>query len=193
VAAYSVDTFNMSTIPPSLGDLVNKTSRYSYGTFPGPMYDGAKAAMQFYQKIGPALIEKRVKHLSQLVMNGLMDRNNLAKGPNGKEIKSPDGQPLLWKMHNSQGPIITILTPQEDISRGAQVGFTIKGLKQPEANPTAGQRFCDYARKNNVILRYVAENDIHCVRVSTHYYNNLGDIKKFFEVLDGFLKEEGWF
>jgi cysteine desulfurase / selenocysteine lyase len=168
VAAYSVDTFNMSTIPPSLGDLVNKTSRYSYGTFPGPMYDGAKAAMQFYQKIGPALIEKRVKHLSQLVMNGLMDRN-------------------------SQSPIITILTPQEDISRGAQVGFTIKGLKQTEANPTAGQRFCDYARKNNVILRYVAENDIHCVRVSTHYYNNLGDIKKFFEVLDGFLKEEGWF
>lgn len=193
VAAYSVDTFNMSTIPPSLGDLVNKTSRYSYGTFPGPMYDGAKAAMQFYQKIGPALIEKRVKHLSQLVMNGLMERNSLAKGPNGKEIKSPDGQPLLWKMHNSQGPIITILTPQEDISRGAQVGFTIKGLKQPEANPTAGQRFCDHARKNNVILRYVAENDIHCVRVSTHYYNNLGDIKKFFEVLDGFLKEEGWF
>jgi selenocysteine lyase/cysteine desulfurase len=132
------------------------------------MYDGAKAAMQFYQKIGPALIEKRVKHLSQLVMNGLIERN-------------------------SQSPIITILTPQEDISRGAQVGFTIKGLKQPEANPTAGQRFCDYARKNNVILRYVAENDIHCVRVSTHYYNNLGDIKKFFEVLDGFLKEEGWF
>jgi selenocysteine lyase/cysteine desulfurase len=31
------------------------------------------------------------------------------------------------------------------------------------------------------------------VRVSTHYYNNLTDIQKFFEVLDGFLKEEGWY
>jgi L-cysteine/cystine lyase len=215
VAAYSVDTFNMSTVPPSVGELVPKTARYSYGTFPGPMYDGAKAAMRFYETVGPELIEKRVKHLSKWVMEGLMERNNRAKGPNGKEVKSPDGTPLLWKMHNSQGPIITILTPQEDISRGAQVGFTIKGLKEPENTittptahsatnlsaqaavvakpPTAGQRFCDYARKNNVILRYVAENDIHCVRVSTHYYNNLTDIQKFFEVLDGFLKEEGWY
>jgi selenocysteine lyase/cysteine desulfurase len=100
-----------------------------------------------------------------------------------------------------------ILTPLEDISRGAQVGFTIKGLKENSAElnnanpnntaiskpPTASQRFCDYARKNSVILRYVAENDIHCVRVSTHYYNNLKDLQVFFDVLDGFLKEEGWY
>ena len=58
--------------------------------------------------------------------------------------------------------------------------------------PTASQRFCDYARKNSVILRYVAENDIHCVRVSTHYYNNQSDLNRFFEVLNAFLKEEGW-
>jgi selenocysteine lyase/cysteine desulfurase len=184
VAAYSVDTFNMSTVPPSVGELVPKTARYSYGTFPGPMYDGAKAAMNFYVSVGPELIEKRVKYLSKTLMDGLMERNDRAKGP-----------------------IIQILTPLEDISRGAQVGFTIKGLKettetQIQSNtsnmtvtkpPTASQRFCDYARKNSVILRYVAENDIHCVRVSTHYYNNLKDLQVFFDVLDGFLKEEGWY
>jgi selenocysteine lyase/cysteine desulfurase len=225
VAAYSVDKFDMSTNPPSMGELVNKTARYSYGTFPGPMYDGAKAAMQFYQKIGPALIEKRVKYLSKEVMNGLMEIN---ENPNVKfpikesasngsgDAKTP---PIAWKMHHSQGPVIEVLTPIEDISRGAQVGFRIHehpskiavtNTQSATANspiskstenqtpvpgtstPQASQRFCDFARKNNVILRYVAENNIHCVRVSTHYYNNKKDILRFFEVLQMFLKEEGW-
>ena len=198
VAAYSVDKFDMSTTPPSMGELVNKTARYSYGTFPGPMYDGAKAAMQFYQKIGPALIEKRVKYLSKEVMNGLTEIN--------------DNPSLKF-------PVIEVLTPSEDASRGAQVGFrihehpskiassnaqvtregtpmAIKAMSQSlvpgTSTPQASQRFCDFARKNNVILRYVAENNIHCVRVSTHYYNNKKDINRFFEVLQMFLKEEGW-
>ena len=198
VAAYSVDKFDMSTTPPSMGELVNKTARYSYGTFPGPMYDGAKAAMQFYQKIGPALIEKRVKYLSKEVMNGLMEIND---NPSFKF------------------PVIEVLTPAEDASRGAQVGFRIhehpskiassnaqvtkegtptaitamsQSLVTGTSTPQASQRFCDFARKNNVILRYVAENNIHCVRVSTHYYNNKKDINRFFEVLQMFLKEEGW-
>ena len=217
VAAYSVDTFNMSTVPPSVGELVPKTARYSYGTFPGPMYDGAKAAMKFYLSVGPSLIEKRVKHLSKFLMDGLMALNNEAKGPNGAATNATDGKPLLWKMHNSQGPIIQILTPLEDISRGAQVGFIIKERQKEVVQqtstesisagsstaiakenvaiakpPTASQRFCDYARKNSVILRYVAENDIHCVRVSTHYYNNQSDLNRFFEILNAFLKEEGW-
>ena len=217
VAAYSVDTFNMSTVPPSVGELVPKTARYSYGTFPGPMYDGAKAAMKFYLSVGPSLIEKRVKHLSKFLMDGLMALNNQAKGPNGIATNGTDGKPLLWKMHNSQGPIIQILTPLEDISRGAQVGFIIKERQKEVVQqtstesisagsstaiskgnvaiakpPTASQRFCDYARKNSVILRYVAENDIHCVRASTHYYNNQSDLNRFFEVLNAFLKEEGW-
>ena len=198
VAAYSVDKFDMSTTPPSMGELVNKTARYSYGTFPGPMYDGAKAAMQFYQKIGPALIEKRVKYLSKEVMNGLMEIN--------------DNPSLKF-------PVIEVLTPSEDASRGAQVGFRIhehpskiassnaqvtkegapiaitaisQSLVPGTSTPQASQRFCDFARKNNVILRYVAENNIHCVRVSTHYYNNKKDINRFFEVLQMFLKDEGW-
>jgi selenocysteine lyase/cysteine desulfurase len=154
--------------------------------------------MQFYQKIGPALIEKRVKYLSKEVMNGLMEIN--------------DNPSLKF-------PVIEVLTPSEDASRGAQVGFRIhehpskiassnaQGTKEgtPTAikamsqslvpgtsTPQASQRFCDFARKNNVILRYVAENNIHCVRVSTHYYNNKKDINRFFEVLQMFLKEEGW-
>ena len=198
VAAYSVDKFDMSTTPPSIGELVNKTARYSYGTFPGPMYDGAKAAIQFYQKIGPALIEKRVKYLSKEIMNGLMEIND---------------NPTL------KFPVIEVLTPSEDASRGAQVGFRIHehpskiaaaniqstNAETPISNsagnqtlvpgtstPQASQRFCDFARKNNVILRYVAENNIHCVRVSTHYYNNKKDINRFFDVLQLFLKEEGW-
>jgi selenocysteine lyase/cysteine desulfurase len=229
VAAYSVDKFDMSTTPPSMGELVNKTARYSYGTFPGPMYDGAKAAMQFYQKIGPALIEKRVKYLSKEVMNGLMEINNNpslkfpvidpSRSQNGVDNSSNNSLPIAWKMHHSQGPVIEILTPSEDASRGAQVGFRIhqhpskiaaaniqsaiaeRPLSKSKesqtgvpgtSTPQASQRFCDFARKNNVILRYVAENNIHCVRVSTHYYNNKKDINRFFEVLQLFLKEEGW-
>lgn len=229
VAAYSVDKFDMSTTPPSMGELVNKTARYSYGTFPGPMYDGAKAAMQFYQKIGPALIEKRVKYLSKEVLTGLMEINNNpslkfpvidpSRSQNGVDNSSNNSLPITWKMHQNQGPVIEVLTPSEDASRGAQVGFRIHQhpskiavaniqstiaetpLSKSTENqtgvpgtstPQASQRFCDFARKNNVILRYVAENNIHCVRVSTHYYNNKKDINRFFEVLQLFLKEEGW-
>ena len=229
VAAYSVDKFDMSTTPPSMGELVNKTARYSYGTFPGPMYDGAKAAMQFYQKIGPALIEKRVKYLSKEVLTGLMEINNNSslkfpvidpsRSQNAVDNSSNNSLPITWKMHQNQGPVIEVLTPSEDASRGAQVGFRIyqhpskivaaniqstiaeTPLSKSTENqtgvpgtstPQASQRFCDFARKNNVILRYVAENNIHCVRVSTHYYNNKKDIKRFFEVLQLFLKEEGW-
>lgn len=229
VAAYSVDKFDMSTTPPSMGELVNKTARYSYGTFPGPMYDGAKAAMQFYQKIGPALIEKRVKYLSKEVLTGLMEINNNSslkfpvidpsRSQNAVDNSSNNSLPITWKMHQNQGPVIEVLTPSEDASRGAQVGFRIHQhpskiavaniqstiaetpLSKSTENqtgvpgtstPQASQRFCDFARKNNVILRYVAENNIHCVRVSTHYYNNKKDINRFFEVLQLFLKEEGW-
>jgi selenocysteine lyase/cysteine desulfurase len=229
VAAYSVDKFDMSTTPPSMGELVNKTARYSYGTFPGPMYDGAKAAMQFYQKIGPALIEKRVKYLSKEVLTGLMEINNNpslkfpvidpSRSQNAVDNSSNNSLPITWKMHQNQGPVIEVLTPSEDASRGAQVGFRIyqhpskivaaniqstiaeTPLSKSTENqtgvpgtstPQASQRFCDFARKNNVILRYVAENNIHCVRVSTHYYNNKKDINRFFEVLQLFLKEEGW-
>ena len=57
----------MSTTPPSMGDLVNKTGRYSYGTFSGPLYTGAKTALKFYQHLGVKSVETRVKYLSAVV------------------------------------------------------------------------------------------------------------------------------
>ncbi|MDA1182249.1 MAG: aminotransferase class V-fold PLP-dependent enzyme [Bacteroidetes bacterium] len=181
IAAYSTDKFDMSTQAPSMGELVAKTSRYCYGTFSGPLFDGVMAAMKFYLKIGPEAIEKRVKGLSASIQHKLMAINDASPAPSNPNSNLP----LLHRMPNTVGPIIEILTPTEDISRAGQVGFRIH---RKIAKSSA--RFVDFARKKQIILRYVGENNIDCVRVSTHYYNNQKDINTLFVVLEEFLTTE---
>lgn len=164
VAAYSVDKFDMSTNPPTFGELAQKTGRFSYGSFCGPLYEAGKTAIQLYKNIGPDNIQSRVKYLQSKVDSQLREINNSAIDPG----------------------LIQILTPTEYASRGAQTAFRIA----PATQPSLSQKFCDYARKKGIVLRYVGENNIDCVRVSTHYYNLESEIKSFTAALRGFLKEE---
>lgn len=150
VAAYSANEFNMKANPPSMGALLDSASRYSYGTFCGPIQIGALKALEFYEKMGPAVIENRIRGLATYLQNQL-----LAIG---------DG--------------IEMLTPTEDKSRGAQIGFRIKCKKE---NPNSG--FVNYARSKQMILRYVAENGLDNIRISTHYYNSEQEIDQCVSLL----------
>ena len=239
VAAYSVDKFDMSTTPPSMGDLVNKTGRYSYGTFSGPLYTGAKTALKFYQHLGVKSVETRVKYLSAVLYYHLLCINqntNKSLAESNSKTKSsikklPSFTPSLedwlrfhfgnqswipskigltngistgntksatiantisnqtiqqWAIKHQKSPLLEILTPFESQSRGAQIGFRIASDKKPSYS----QKFCDYARSKGMILRYVGENNIDCVRVSTHYYNQLDEINIFISHLKDFFKQE---
>jgi selenocysteine lyase/cysteine desulfurase len=77
-------------------------------------------------------------------------------------------------------PDIEMLTPVESISRAAQVSFKVKGkdLTKLQAQCTEKQ----------IVTRYVAENNINCLRISTHIYNSFKDIDAFLLETDKFVK-----
>ena len=64
-----------------------------------------------------------------------------------------------------------MVTPTESISRGCQIGFRIKN-----GTENANLDFITKCREKGIILRYVSESGIDCIRVSTHYYNNADEI-----------------
>ena len=77
------------------------------------------------------------------------------------------------------GDKIEMLTPTEEKSRGAQIGFRIKQSKKE--NPNIG--FVNHARSNQIILRHVAENGLDNIRISTHYYNSEEEIEQCVSLL----------
>jgi cysteine desulfurase / selenocysteine lyase len=148
----------MSAVPPQMDMPILEASRYAYGSFSGPHIAGCKAALDWYQQIGPARIENRIKQLNTYLRNTLEDTHGKVK----------------------------ILNAKDPSSQGAQLGFKITPDHTTQKDPNQG--FVNFARKNGLILRYVGENKVDCVRVSTHYYNNETEIDRFFEL----LKDYAW-
>lgn len=154
VAAYSNTAFTMRGEKPDMGTLVDTAHRFTYGSFCGPLWDGALKALEFYKIMGPAKIEERSKGLTTRLQQQLLELGNR----------------------------IEMLTPTEDISRACQLGFRIKN-----GNEKASQEFVSKAREKNIILRYVGESNIDCVRVSTHYYNSEADTDAMMDELKKFI------
>ncbi len=77
-------------------------------------------------------------------------------------------------------PDIEMLTPVESVSRAAQVSFRITGKDI--------QKLQNQCNEKHIITRYVAENDIKCLRISTHIYNSFNDIDAFLLETEKFLK-----
>ncbi len=156
VAAYSVNSFDMSQNPPVMAYPNSSASRYSYGTFGGPQLKGCEAALELYQQIGPEKIETRIRELHSYLRNTLKSKTDA----------------------------VDIITPEESKSNAGQLGFRISSKYCKKEKPNSG--FVRYARKNGLILRYVGENGVDCIRVSTHYYNQESDIDRFFELLNAY-------
>ncbi len=156
LGAYSIGKFDMTPENPilDLSDLNKETQRFCTGTFSGPLYEASVKAIEWYESIGVERIENRVKELSLQLQKGL-------------------------RKHKES---IKILSPIEDISRGAQTTFSIVNKKAPD--------FIKYANesKYRFILRHVHEGGLDAVRVSTHYYNNEVQIENLLETLGEYLK-----
>jgi L-cysteine/cystine lyase len=66
---------------------------------------------------------------------------------------------------------VEMLTPTEEKSRGAVVAFRLRKVGFQEA--------VEKSRKAGFIIRGVPENNINCIRVSTHIYNSENEIDAF--------------
>ena len=73
------------------------------------------------------------------------------------------------------GDKIEMLTPTEQNSRCAINGFRIKGFDF--------SKFYAKCAEQKIRIRMVAENEINCVRISTHIYNNTNEIERFIEIV----------
>jgi selenocysteine lyase/cysteine desulfurase len=63
---------------------------------------------------------------------------------------------------------LSILTPLEDKSRGGIIAF--------QFNKLDNKKFYDKLYAEKIVIRYVGENDLDSLRVSTHIYNNTAQI-----------------
>lgn len=154
IGAYGVDHFDMSAVPPTMDNLVPTSQRYSTGSFSGPLYDASNTSIDWYKSIGVEKIEDRVKSL------GLYT------------------QEALRKFRNE----IEVITPREDISRGAITAF---GFKKHSA-----QKFISFLaeQKSPFTLRHVHEGRRDLVRISTHYYNQPAHIDRLMDYVVRFIK-----
>jgi len=139
VGGYSDTGWDMLSDPPEMKGYVDSAHRYYYGSMSAPLYKGVVAAIDFHQAIGLDVIEARVKSLANYFYENLRQMEDR----------------------------IELLTPAEETSRGAIVGFRIKNAK--------GDEFFPYAYRNKIRIRYVAENGLNSYRASFHIYNTFED------------------
>lgn len=74
------------------------------------------------------------------------------------------------------GDKVELLTPTESVSYCGVNGFRIRNVDYKE--------FFKHCMDNKVRIRAVPENGLNCLRVSTHIYNNKGEIDKLMELID---------
>jgi selenocysteine lyase/cysteine desulfurase len=67
-----------------------------------------------------------------------------------------------------------LLTPSESVSRAGIASFKIEGNDRLVYEKLRAEKW---------ILRYVGESDLHCMRVSTHIYNDEGQIDELLDKL----------
>jgi selenocysteine lyase/cysteine desulfurase len=75
---------------------------------------------------------------------------------------------------------IEMLTPIEDVSKAAQISFKVKNKNVQDL-----QNQC---YEQNIITRFVPENEINCLRISTHIYNNTADLDYLLTEVDKFVR-----
>lgn len=134
-------SWNMGKPNPQFGQYNNSAHKYYYGTQNTGLFKGVMAAIDFLEHVGMQNVFARVQELSAYTQKSL---------------------------HNVLGERLELLTPTENRSRGAVVGFRIKGLDY--------KKVYDAVIKENIIIRQVPENDVNCLRVSTHIYNNKQEV-----------------
>lgn len=144
--------WNMAANPPVMGGYANNAHRYYGGTQALGLYKGVDASIDFIETIGLMNIHNRIKYLGEYAQNRLLEYKDK----------------------------IEMLTPTEEQSRCAVIGFRIKNVAYDKVYNT-----CADAK---VRIRMVPENGLNSLRVSTHMYNNTADVDRMMDAIMPFLK-----
>jgi len=142
----------MTTSPPEFKGYVPTAHRFDYGTQNVALQIGVGATVDFLHHIGMENITKRITSLATLL------RSELAALGNGIEI----------------------LTPEEESSRAAMIGFKLKSMPF--------DAFAQGAAARGFRIRQVPENHLNSIRISTHLYNNADEVHKFIDVVKDCMK-----
>jgi cysteine desulfurase/selenocysteine lyase len=131
--------------PPTtfLKGYTNAAHRFDYGTQNAALAAGVCAAISFFDALTMPVVEARVKYLASHLQQGLLN------------------------LKNSN---IEMLTPVEERSRAAVIGFRLKNMNYTKFQTEAGDA--------NFRIRVVPENNVNCIRVSTHIYNSIEEVNK---------------
>jgi cysteine desulfurase/selenocysteine lyase len=96
----------------------------------------------------------------------------------GKQVVENRIKYLAGHLRNSLknlGDNVEIITPEEPSSRAAVTAFRLKNMTM--------QKFQEQASKENFTIRTVPENNVNCIRVSTHIYNQVEEIDRFADLV----------
>lgn len=106
-------------------------------------------------------------------------QNNIGRELIEKRVKYLSNylQDNLMKLNKN----IEMLTPTEAISKAAQISFKVKDKSMSDLH--------NHCTEANIITRFVAENEVNCLRISTHIYNNTKEIDAFLKEVDVFLSK----
>jgi cysteine desulfurase / selenocysteine lyase len=147
VGGYCDTGWDLLSNPPTLKGYVDTAHRFYYGSMSAPLYIGVAEAINFHEMIGKEKIEARVKQLANYFYNQLQ----------------------------ALGSKVEIVTPAEEASRAAIIGFRLPAMP--------GDKFYKVAADNLLRIRYVAENGINSYRASFHIYNTFAEADKLAEVV----------
>jgi len=73
------------------------------------------------------------------------------------------------------GENVEMVTPEEPASRAAVTAFRLKNMTM--------QKFQESANLENFTIRTVPENNVNCIRISTHVYNQISEIDRFVDLV----------
>lgn len=147
IGAYSDAGWDLTTDPPEFKGYVPTAHRFDYGTQSAPISIGFAAAADFLSQIGMERIADRNTSLARQLQEGLL----------------------------ALGGKIEMLTPTEEKSRAAIIGFRLVNIPY--------DKFGEHASRRGFRIRLVPESHLNSVRVSTHLYNSPEEVAKFLDAV----------
>lgn len=142
VGGYSDTGWSLIEQPTFLKGYVDTAHRFYYGSMSAPAFKGVAEAVKFHETIGKEKIQLRTKELAT----------------------------HFYKQLQEIGDGVEIITPEEEQSRAAIVGFRLKKIGHID--------FFNLAIKNKLRIRAVSENGLNSVRASFHIYNTFEEANR---------------
>ena len=154
VGAYSDTGWNLNENQQDFQGYVASAHRFDFGTQNGGLYQGVQSAVQFLETIGKEKVERRGRELGTYFFNKIQ----------------------------TLGDRIEMLSPDHPQTRGAMVGFRVKGIDY--------LHIADRCVKAKFRIRAVPESGLNSLRVSTHVFNSEQHVDDLVDFLGEMIRNQ---